>query len=58
MIALLGLPVAKEVGGWLHGARISSPVTTLMDRIGQATTPEDERSVLASLSKLAAEVEH
>jgi uncharacterized membrane-anchored protein len=29
-----------------------------MDRIGQARSPEDERSVLASLSTLAAEVEH
>ena len=56
VMALLGLPVAKEVGGWLHAAE--KQLAQLMDRIGQATTPEDERSVLASLSKLAAEVEH
>jgi len=56
VMALLGLPVAKEVGGWLHGAE--KQLAALMDRIGQAQTPEDERSVLASLSKLAADVEH
>jgi uncharacterized membrane-anchored protein len=29
-----------------------------MDHIGQANSPEDERAVLADLSKMAAEVEH
>ncbi|MBS1160811.1 MAG: conserved hypothetical rane protein [Proteobacteria bacterium] len=56
MMSLLGLPVAKEVGAWLYTAE--RQLAELMDRIGQAHTPEDERSVLASLSKLAAEVEH
>ena len=56
MMALLGLPVAKEVGGWLY--RGEKQLAQLMDRIGQAQSPEDERSVLSTLSKLAAEVEH
>lgn len=56
MMALLGLPVAKEVGAWLFDAE--HQLAELMDRIGQAHTPEDERTVLARLSKLAAEVEH
>jgi uncharacterized membrane-anchored protein len=56
VMALLGLPVAKEVSGWLYGAE--KQLADLMDRIGQAQTPEDERSVLAALSKLAAEVEN
>lgn len=56
VIALLGLPVAKEVGGWLHAAE--KQLAELMDRIGQASTPDDERAVLATLSRLAAQVEH
>lgn len=56
MMALLGLPVAKEVGGWLYDAE--KELADLMDRIGNAHAPEDERTVLASLSKLAAEVEN
>lgn len=56
MMALLGLPVAKEVGGWLYDAE--AELADLMDRIGRAHAPEDERAVLASLSKLAAEVEN
>jgi uncharacterized membrane-anchored protein len=56
MMALLGLPVAKEVGRWLNGAE--KQLAELMDRIGQASSPEDERAALATLSKLAAEVEH
>jgi uncharacterized membrane-anchored protein len=56
MLALVGLPVAKEVGRWLRGAE--GGLAGLMDRIGSATTPDDERSVLAELSRLAAEVEH
>ena len=56
MMALLGLPVAKEVGRWLYDGE--THLAELMDRIGQAHTPEDERDILAALSKLAAEVEH
>ncbi len=56
LMALVGLPVAKEVGRWLSGAE--NQLAELMDHIGHARAPEDERAVLASLSKLAAEVEH
>ena len=56
MMALLGLPVATEVGHWLNGAE--SRLAELMDHIGQANSPEDERAVLADLSKMASEVEH
>jgi uncharacterized membrane-anchored protein len=56
MMALLGLPVAKDVGGWLHGAE--KELAELMDRIGRAATPEDERAVLSGISELAAKVEH
>jgi len=55
MMALLGLPVAKEVGRWLSGAE--QELAGMMEHIGHARSPEDERAVLASLSKLAAEVE-
>jgi uncharacterized membrane-anchored protein len=56
MMALLGLPVAKEVGKWLYTGE--KQLAELMDRIGQANSPSDEREVLATLSALAAEVEH
>jgi len=56
MMALLGLPIAKEVGAWLYGGE--KTLAELMERIGQAKNPEDERSVLAALSTLAAEVEN
>jgi uncharacterized membrane-anchored protein len=56
LMALLGLPVAKEVGRWLSGAE--KQLAELMDTIGQARSPDDERAVLARLSTLAAEVEH
>ena len=56
MLALLGLPVATETGHWLRGAE--QRLAELMDHIGQANSPEDERIVLADLSKMAAEVEH
>jgi len=56
MMALLGLPIAKEVGRWLYDGE--TRLAELMDRIGVASTPEDERDILAALSKLAAEVEH
>ncbi len=56
MMALLGLPVAKEVGRWLYDGE--AKLAELMDRIGQARAPQDERDILSTLSKLAAEVEH
>ena len=56
MMALLGLPVAKEVSRWLQKGE--KELADLMDRIGQANTPEDERAALGTLSALAAEVEH
>lgn len=56
MMALLGLPVALEVGHWLTGAE--NRLAELMDHIVDAKTPEDEQAVLADLSKMAAEVEH
>jgi uncharacterized membrane-anchored protein len=56
MMAMLGLPVAKEVGNWLYSGE--TQLAELMERIGQARSPEDERSVLAALSGLAAEVEN
>lgn len=56
MMALLGLPVAKEVGRWLYTGE--KQLAELMDRITQAKTADDERNVLSTLSTLAAEVEH
>ncbi len=56
MMALLGLPVAKEVSRWLYTGE--KQLAELMDRIGQARSPDDERTVLGTLSALAAEVEH
>lgn len=56
MMALLGLPIAKEVSRWLYTGE--TQLAELMDHIGQARNPEDERNVLATLSQLAAEVEH
>jgi len=56
MMALLGLPVAKEVSRWLYTGE--KQLAELMDRIGQARSPDDERTVLGTLSTLAAEVEH
>lgn len=56
MMSLLGLPVAKEVGRWLYTGE--KQLAELMDRIGQAKSPTDEREVLGVLSALAAEVEH
>ncbi|MBS1145262.1 MAG: conserved hypothetical rane protein [Proteobacteria bacterium] len=56
MMALLGLPVAKEVGRWLYQGE--KQLAELMDRIGQAKSPTDEREVLGTLSALAADVEH
>jgi uncharacterized membrane-anchored protein len=56
LLALLALPVAKEVGGWLTGAE--QQLAEMVDHIGQASSPGDEREVLADLTRLAAEVEH
>jgi uncharacterized membrane-anchored protein len=56
LMALLGLPVAKEVGKWLYTGE--KELAALMDRIGQAQGADDERDILAAMSRLAAEVEH
>lgn len=56
LMALLGLPVAKEVGRSLYAGE--KQLAALMEQIGQAQSPDDERKVLASLSTLAAEVEN
>ena len=56
MMALLGLPVAKEVGRWLYDGE--KKLADMMDRIGKAESPADEREVLGILSALAADVEH
>lgn len=56
LLALLALPIAKEVGGWLQ--RAEAQLADLVDQIGQARSPADERRVLAALTGLAAEVEH
>jgi uncharacterized membrane-anchored protein len=56
MMALLGLPVAKEIGRWLY--RSEKQLAALMDQIVQAQTTEDERKALSTLSALAAQVEH
>jgi len=56
MMSLLGLPVAKEVSRWLYKGE--KQLAELMDQIGQARSPDDERKALSILSGLAAEVEH
>lgn len=56
VIALLAFPVAKEVGRLL--GRAEGELANLMDGMGNASTAEDERSVLSHLTRLAAEVEH
>ncbi|MCP5268225.1 MAG: DUF3422 domain-containing protein [Zoogloeaceae bacterium] len=55
MMALLAFPVAKDVGRFL-GER-EKELSNLMDEMSVAGTPEDERSLLASLTRLAAAVE-
>jgi uncharacterized membrane-anchored protein len=55
MMALLAFPVAREVSPLL--ARAENGLAGLMERIGSAGSPEDERAVLAELTALAAEVE-
>src|SRR5574343_279882 len=56
MMALLAFPVAKQVGKLLN--RAESDLAALIDRMVSARNPQDERAVLADLTKLAAEVEH
>ncbi|THF62386.1 DUF3422 domain-containing protein [Pseudothauera nasutitermitis] len=55
VIALLAFPVAKEVGRLL--SRAEDELADLMDVIGQRGGAEDERAVLARLTRLAAQVE-
>ncbi|WP_439536795.1 DUF3422 family protein [Methyloversatilis sp.] len=55
VMALLAFPVAKDVGRLL--GRAEGELADLMDSMGTATTPEDERNVLSHLTRLAAEVE-
>lgn len=56
LMALVAFPVAKSVGQLLN--RAENELAALIDRMGSATSPEDERAVLADLTQLAAEVEH
>lgn len=56
MMALLAFPVAKEVRRLLD--RVEAEVAALMTRMSAAQSPEDERLLLADLTRLAAEVEH
>ncbi len=56
MMALLGLPVAKETGRWLYSGE--KELAELMENIGKTSSPADERIVLDKLSRLAADVEN
>jgi len=56
VMALLAFPVAKTVGKFL--SRAEGELATLIDRMVSAASPLDERTVLADLTRLAAEVEH
>ncbi len=56
LMALLAFPVAKDVGRLLGNAE--RKLADLMDRTGSARSTEDERSVLADLTSMAADVEH
>lgn len=56
IMALLAFPVARTVGQLLN--RAESDLAVLIDRMAGAGSPEDERAVLADLTRLAAEVEH
>jgi uncharacterized membrane-anchored protein len=55
MMALLAFPVAREVSGFLR--RAENDLSGLMDSMTQARTPDDERQLLAALTRLAAEIE-
>jgi len=56
VMALLAFPVAKAVGKLLN--RAEADLAMLIDRMVSAASPQDERAVLADLTRLAAEVEH
>ncbi|MBO3706841.1 MAG: DUF3422 domain-containing protein [Candidatus Accumulibacter sp.] len=56
LLALLALPVAREIGAWLHDAE--EELATMVDHIGDASSPADESRVLGELTRLAAKVEH
>lgn len=56
VMALLAFPIAKSVGRLLN--RAEADLAMLIDRMVSASCPQDERAVLADLTKLAAEVEH
>ncbi|MBV1774299.1 DUF3422 domain-containing protein [Burkholderiaceae bacterium DAT-1] len=55
LFALLGLPVARELGQWIRGAE--STLADLTGRIEAANGLKDEHAVLNTLSALSAEVE-
>jgi len=55
VMALLAFPVAKEIGRLL--SLTEDELADLMDNMGSATSPEDERNVLGGLTRLAANVE-
>ncbi|NMG30212.1 DUF3422 family protein [Aromatoleum evansii] len=55
IMALLAFPVAKEVRARLSQTEME--LADLMDQMGAAKSPEDERHVLGRLTTLAAEVE-
>ena len=56
VMALLAFPVAKQVGRLL--SRAEDELADLMDGMGSAVSSDDERAVLARLTRLAADVEH
>ncbi|WP_341645700.1 DUF3422 family protein [Thauera sp. SDU_THAU2] len=55
VMALLAFPVAKQVGRLV--SRAEDELADLMDGMDQARSAEDDRALLARLSRLAAEVE-
>lgn len=55
MMALLAFPTAKEVSALLSKAE--QGLAELMEHMGASRTPEDERVLLADLTRLASEVE-
>ncbi|QID17165.1 DUF3422 domain-containing protein [Nitrogeniibacter mangrovi] len=55
LMALLAFPVAKAVGPVLTEAE--NELADLMDTMGRAQTPDDERDILARLTRLSAQVE-
>jgi uncharacterized membrane-anchored protein len=56
VLALLGLPVARDLGRWLRGAE--DELASLTEEIGHANTAQDEQRILNHLSRLATDVEH